>query len=112
MYILPPELYPSPLRSTGVGLAMGPGRVGALLAAAIGPVIYESDSELVFHLNGLAFFFGALMVLFIPYETRARPLQDTVNDAEGPSPHGDTDDRREMSMAAALVRKLSPKKSV
>ncbi|GJY30773.1 organic cation/carnitine transporter 7-like protein [Tanacetum coccineum] len=78
--IYAPEIYPTAVRATGVGVASSVGRVGGMICPLV--AIYLVDGchqtaaivlfEIVIILSGLC-------VMFFPYETMARELADTVS---------------------------------
>ncbi|PWA89438.1 major facilitator, sugar transporter-like, Major facilitator superfamily domain protein [Artemisia annua] len=78
--IYAPEIYPTAVRATGVGVASSVGRVGGMICPLV--AIYLVDGchqtaaivlfEIVIILSGLC-------VMFFPHETMARELADTVS---------------------------------
>ncbi|MNR62794.1 putative niacin/nicotinamide transporter NaiP [compost metagenome] len=72
MYAYTPELYPTAIRSTGVGLASAFGRIGGV----IGPylvgmmVAREANIQSVFIVFFVAILIGAATILFYGKETK------------------------------------------
>ncbi|XP_077222479.1 major facilitator superfamily protein [Tasmannia lanceolata] len=79
VYIYAPEIYPTSVRTTGVGVASAVGRIGGILCplVAVGLVhgCHQTTAILLFEfvlaLSGLA-------VSLFPFETKGRELSDTV----------------------------------
>ena len=76
IYIYLTEAFPTSVRSTAFGLAMGIGRGGGVLGAALGGVI--SDIQTAFLLYAASFCAGALLVTLFTFETSQRALADAV----------------------------------
>lgn len=76
VYVYLAEAFPTSIRSTAFGLAMGVGRSGGVASTAIGGAV--SSKQLAFLLYGVAFFVGAASVCFLGKETSGRPLRDAV----------------------------------
>ncbi|XP_010927138.1 organic cation/carnitine transporter 7 isoform X1 [Elaeis guineensis] len=79
IYIYAPEVYPTSVRATGVGIASSVGRIGGIICplVAVGLVhgCHQAGAILLFEsvilLSGLA-------TLFLPLETSGRALTDSV----------------------------------
>ena len=76
IYIYLTEAFPTSVRSTAFGLAMGIGRGGGVLGAALGGAI--SDIQTAFLLYAASFCAGALLVTLFTFETSQRALTDAV----------------------------------
>ncbi|BFH61973.1 MFS transporter [Paenibacillus azoreducens] len=78
LYAYTPELYPTSVRSTGVGLATSVGRIGGVIAPFL--VGYMVQNHI--HINTIFMMFfaiiciGALGVLFLGTETKGKELAD------------------------------------
>ena len=70
------EAFPTSVRSTAFGIAMGIGRGGGVLGAALGGA--ASDIHTAFLLYAGSFCAGALLVSLFPPETSRRALADAV----------------------------------
>ena len=70
------EAFPTSVRSTAFGLAMGLGRSGGVLGAALGGAI--SDIQTAFLLYAGSFAAGALLVSLFTLETSRKTLADAV----------------------------------
>ncbi|KLD77778.1 MFS transporter [Xanthomonas hyacinthi] len=57
IYVLAGQIYPTPIRATGVGLSAGVGRLGAVTSAFIGPLLLAS--------HGAAFFVALAVAMLI-----------------------------------------------
>jgi len=76
-YVYTPEVYPTTLRSVGVGTCSGFARFGAMLTPLVAQVlIYRSPFASVLVYGAVALV-ASVACLFLPIETRGRPLQDT-----------------------------------
>lgn len=85
-YVYTSEVYPTVARTTGGALCLAAGRIGAMAA----PSLYES---LVILTGGYTGFFcftatlctiNAVLVLFLPFETKDAVLQDYVHQEQQP----------------------------
>lgn len=72
MYAYTPELYPTAVRSTGVGLAASFGRIGGVIGPyLVGMLVARHTSmTLIFTIFFVAVVIGALAVLFLGKETK------------------------------------------
>ncbi|WP_426454333.1 MFS transporter [Paenibacillus sp. S-38] len=78
LYAYTPELYPTSVRSTGVGLAASFGRIGGVIAPfLVGMLVARSVGiPTIFALFFAAIVAGALAVLFLGKETKGRELAE------------------------------------
>lgn len=81
VYSYTPEVYPTDIRGAGNGWAAAFGRIGALIAPLVVPVVFSlTDAErgfsLVFMLLTGVFVIVAVIVGVAGQETRGRPLDD------------------------------------
>ncbi|MCZ8521760.1 MULTISPECIES: MFS transporter [Paenibacillus] len=78
LYAYTPELYPTSVRSTGVGLAASFGRVGGVIAPfLVGMLVARSVGiPAIFSLFFAAIVIGALAVLFLGKETKGQELAE------------------------------------
>ncbi|KUP23729.1 MFS transporter [Paenibacillus sp. DMB5] len=76
MYAYSPELYPTTVRSTGVGLATSFGRIGGILAPLLVGVLVGKDVTIstIFMLFFVTIVIGALAVLVLGKETKGTEL--------------------------------------
>lgn len=79
-YIYAPEVYPTSVRSTGVGVASSVGRIGGMLCplVAIG-LIQGCHRVAAIILFGAVSFLSGICILLFPFETKGRDLSDTVS---------------------------------
>lgn len=78
LYAYTPEVYPTLLRTTGMGLASAFARVSATLVSLLGASLIAGSLGLAIGVFGAAFLVGALAVGILGAETRGRPLADAV----------------------------------
>lgn len=72
MYAYTPELYPTEVRSTGVGLAASFGRLGGIIGPYLVGLLMASDKAItsIFMVFFVAIVIGALVLLFFGKETK------------------------------------------
>jgi putative MFS transporter len=78
LYAYTPELYPTSLRATGMGVAGAMARVGGLLAPSAIALVVGADFGLAVGLFAGLLLLAALAVSRIEVETRGRPLAEAV----------------------------------
>lgn len=78
LYAYSPELYPTKVRSTGVGLATSFGRIGGVIAPLLVGVLKQQGTriELIFVMFFVTILIGALGVLLLGKETKGLELAD------------------------------------
>ncbi len=74
LYMLLVERFPTSVRSTGFGVAMGLGRSGGIVSSALGNLL--PSMELAFVLYAASFGAGALLAAVPTVETAGRSLAD------------------------------------
>lgn len=77
MYAYTPELYPTVVRSTGVGFAASFGRVGGVIGPYLVGVLvaHKIDISVIFIVFFVAIVIGALVVLFFGRETKEMEME-------------------------------------
>ncbi len=78
LYAYTPELYPTEMRTTGMGWASGMTRIAGAIAPTLGGYLLPISLTLALTLYAVAFIVGGLAVLALGVETRGRPLEDVV----------------------------------
>ena len=78
LYALVPNLYPAEVRASGTGVAMGVGRVGALLGPYIGGLLIAAgmSAHLFLAVMTLPFLAGALIISRLPRAEYSPPRAD------------------------------------
>ncbi|UQZ83286.1 Putative niacin/nicotinamide transporter NaiP [Paenibacillus konkukensis] len=78
LYAYTPELYPTRVRSTGVGMATSFGRIGGVIAPLLVGLLVARGVELqmIFYLFFASILIGALAVFFLGTETKGVELED------------------------------------
>ncbi|XP_026458166.1 organic cation/carnitine transporter 7-like [Papaver somniferum] len=84
VYIYAPEIYPTSIRTTGVGVASSVGRIGGIICpmVAVG-LIHGCHQTLAIFLFEVVVFLAGTAVVFFPFETKGREL--TNNSVISPS---------------------------
>ncbi|CAI9786776.1 unnamed protein product [Fraxinus pennsylvanica] len=79
VYIYAPEIYPTSLRSTGVGVASSVGRIGGMICplVSVGLIHGCHQTVAIFLFESIVILSGISVLLF-PFETRGRQLRDNV----------------------------------
>ncbi|XVF74908.1 hypothetical protein PTKIN_Ptkin13bG0148000 [Pterospermum kingtungense] len=79
VYIYAPEIYPTSVRSTGVGVASAVGRIGGMVCplVAVGLVhgCHQTAAVMLFE---VVIFLSGICVLLFPLETKGRELSDSI----------------------------------
>jgi putative MFS transporter len=78
IYAYTPELYPTEIRSTGMGSASGMTRIAGAMAPILGGYLLPISLVAALSLYAVAFVVGGLTVFALGTETRGKPLEDTV----------------------------------
>lgn len=78
MYAYTPELYPTSVRSTGVGLAASFGRVGGIIAPYMVGMLVARHYEIgyIFGIFFVTILIGAAAVFWLGVETKGKELED------------------------------------
>lgn len=83
VYIYAPEIYPTSVRTTGVGVASSVGRIGGMLCplVAVGLVhgCHQAAAVILFE---IVIFISGICVILFPFETKGRELKDTLSSSE------------------------------
>ncbi|KAF2309178.1 hypothetical protein GH714_001057 [Hevea brasiliensis] len=80
VYIYAPEIYPTSVRTTGVGAASSMGRIGGMLCPLVAVSLVQGchQAAAVLLFVGVVFLSG-ICVSFFPLETKGRELTDSVS---------------------------------
>ena len=78
-YVYTPEVYPTVLRSVGVGSCSGMARLGAALTPYIAQVLMKSSLKLAVGVYVAVALIAAFSCLMLPFETRGHELSDHRN---------------------------------
>lgn len=76
LYAVTPELYPTPLRATGAGWAAGIGRIAAIVAPLMVPIVRDAGGTLLLFVIFAALFVVAAVGAFGLPEKRGQALAD------------------------------------
>lgn len=78
--IYAPEIYPTAVRATGVGVASSVGRVGGMICPLVAVYLVDDCHQMAaIVLFEVVIILSGLCVMFFPHETMARELADTVS---------------------------------
>lgn len=78
LYAYTPEIYPTEMRTTGMGWASGMTRIAGAIAPTLGGFLLPISLTLALTLYAAAFIVGGLAVLALGVETRGQPLADVA----------------------------------
>jgi MFS transporter, putative metabolite:H+ symporter len=82
VYTYTPELYPTEVRVTGMGIASAWGRVGAITALLVFGFLFKTHGKsLIFIMSDSILIAGAIVVVVFGPPTRGRRLEDTSRPA-------------------------------
>ncbi|KAJ0788345.1 putative major facilitator, sugar transporter, major facilitator superfamily [Helianthus annuus] len=83
--IYAPEIYPTAVRATGVGIASSVGRIGGMICPLVAvSLVSECHQTAAIILFEVVIILSGLCVMLFPNETMARELADTVSDPVSP----------------------------
>uniref|UniRef100_A0A0E0DI34 Major facilitator superfamily (MFS) profile domain-containing protein n=1 Tax=Oryza meridionalis TaxID=40149 RepID=A0A0E0DI34_9ORYZ len=78
VYIYAPEIYPTSVRTTGIGVASSVGRIGGILCPLVAvALVHSCQQTTAILLFELVIFLSGLAVSFFPFETKGCRLNDT-----------------------------------
>lgn len=73
------QVYPTPLRSVGVGSCSAMARLGAMVTPYIAQVLVKTSLLLAVTVYGAAAIAAAIASYFLPYETSGKEMRETVH---------------------------------
>uniref|UniRef100_A0A0N5C2P0 MFS domain-containing protein n=1 Tax=Strongyloides papillosus TaxID=174720 RepID=A0A0N5C2P0_STREA len=76
-YVYTPEVYPTSLRSIGLGASSGMARMGAIVTPFVAQVVSTYSLYIPVTVYGLCGLLGAIAVLALPIETKGRKMTDS-----------------------------------
>jgi MFS transporter, putative metabolite:H+ symporter len=85
LYAYTPEVYPTQVRTTGMGTASSFARVGGVVAPLVGGALFPVSLTLALTVFAVGFAAAALAVTSLRLETRGRPLADTLSEQQATS---------------------------
>ena len=80
LYAWTPELYPTEIRTTGMGWASGMARVAGVITPTLGGILFAVALLSALSLWAATFVIGGIAVFLLGVETKRRALSDTVSD--------------------------------
>jgi putative MFS transporter len=78
IYAYTPEVYPTVLRSTGMGAASGMTRIAGAMAPVLGGLLLGSGLGFPLAIFSAAYLIAGISAWLLPKETRAIPMDDTL----------------------------------
>lgn len=72
------QVYPTPLRSVGVGSCSAMARLGAMITPYVAQVLVRSSVPLAVTVYGIAAMLAAIASHFLPYETSGKEMRETT----------------------------------
>jgi putative MFS transporter len=82
LYAWTPELYPTEIRTTGMGWASGMARVAGVITPTLGGILFGYALVSALSTWAAAFVIGGIAVFLLGVETKSRGLSDTVSGSE------------------------------
>jgi putative MFS transporter len=76
LYAYTPELYPTQLRASGMGVASGYARIGGVIAPTVGGALLSGSLVAALSVFAAAFLLAAVVAALYGRETRGVPLGD------------------------------------
>ena len=86
LYAYTPEVYPTEIRTTGMGAASSMARISGVIAPYLGGILIPISLVAALSVYSIAFLVGALAIAVLAYETRGRGLADTIAAARATTP--------------------------
>ena len=83
LYAWTPELYPTEIRTTGMGWASGMARVAGVITPTLGGILFGYALLSALSTWAAAFVIGGIAVFLLGVETKRRALSDTLSGPEG-----------------------------
>ncbi|KAK9757056.1 hypothetical protein RND81_01G137300 [Saponaria officinalis] len=81
VYIYAPEIYPTAVRATGVGVASSMGRIGGMVCPLVAvSLVHNCHITAAILLFEAVIFISGICVVLFPFETSGRELRDDVSD--------------------------------
>ncbi|MFD2609284.1 MFS transporter [Deinococcus taklimakanensis] len=81
LYAYTPELFPTPLRATGMGFVSGVARLASLVSPGVGALLLTGQLSVALTLFAVCFLVAAACAWAIGVETRGQQLPDTLGGA-------------------------------
>ena len=77
------QIYPTSVRTTGVGVASSVGRIGGMVCPLVAvSLVHGCHQNAAVILFELVIFLSGICVTLFPFETKGRELKDTVSSSE------------------------------
>jgi MFS family permease len=78
LYIVAGEVYPSAIRNTACGVAMGPNRIGGVISSVVGGMLMDINPGMPFLLHGIFLVAASIAALSLAGDRTGKPLKDTL----------------------------------
>jgi len=84
LYALPARLYPPSIKATGIGTAVGVGRIGAMIGAFVGVLVmaYGSQAFFLFITTGVLLCGAGLLVVCTSLSPPQPPIGELARSSE------------------------------
>ncbi|XP_010928750.1 organic cation/carnitine transporter 7 isoform X1 [Elaeis guineensis] len=80
VYVYAPEIYPTSVRTTGIGTASSVGRIGGAVCPLVAvSMVHACHQTLAISLFELVIFLSGMAACFFPFETSGRRLSDSLS---------------------------------
>ncbi|OXA60411.1 synaptic vesicle 2-related protein [Folsomia candida] len=77
-YVYTPEVYPTSMRSIGIGTCSSMARIGAMVTPYVAQVIYKQSVALAAGVYGVIALMAAVVAIMLPIETKGKEMPDRV----------------------------------
>lgn len=77
-YVYTPEVYPTAMRSIGIGTCSSMARIGAMITPYVAQVIYKESISLSAGVYGTVALMAAAVSIMLPIETKGKEMPDRV----------------------------------
>jgi len=82
VYVYTPEVYPTTIRATGLGVASGISRIAGILTPFVANVLSQYEIYIPIVIYASVAFIAAFASMLLPIETKKRELMDTEGNSD------------------------------
>ncbi|ODN04059.1 Synaptic vesicle 2-related protein [Orchesella cincta] len=78
-YVYTPEVYPTSMRSVGIGTCSGMARIGAMVTPYVAQVLQKQSTPLAAGTYGVVAIMAAIVAMMLPIETKGKEMPDRAS---------------------------------